>query len=215
MTITVITGANKGLGYETARRLIERGHHVVIGSRDVERGRAAASDLGRGARFVRLDVTSDSSVDAAIADTRPNRRTFGPRPGRGAGCCGAPRALRVHARRSAVEPSLRYRAWSPRSAPTSTRRTSAAALLPGPRTSAPSSPRRPDPRSRTEDTSVARRQVRALVIQVPRANPSHRSRRELHLVRVLVGAGCLDLRRSMGEQGIAATTRRQNHSSPP
>lgn len=68
MTITVITGANKGLGYETARRLIESGHHVVVGSRDVERGREAAFSLGRGARFVQLDVTSDSSVDAAIAD---------------------------------------------------------------------------------------------------------------------------------------------------
>ena len=68
MTITVITGANKGLGYETARRLIERGHHVVVASRDVGRGRAAAFELGPGARFVQLDVTSDSSVDAAIAD---------------------------------------------------------------------------------------------------------------------------------------------------
>jgi len=68
MTITVITGANKGLGYQSARRLIEIGHHVIVGSRDVERGRAAASDLGGGARFVQLDVTSDNSVDAAIAD---------------------------------------------------------------------------------------------------------------------------------------------------
>ena len=64
----MITGANKGLGYETARRLIEKGHQVVVGSRDVERGRAAASALGGGARVVQLDVTSDSSVDAAIAD---------------------------------------------------------------------------------------------------------------------------------------------------
>jgi len=68
MTITLITGANKGLGYQSARRLIENGHHVIVGSRDVERGRAAASDLGGGARFVQLDVTSDNSVEAAIAD---------------------------------------------------------------------------------------------------------------------------------------------------
>ena len=39
MTVTLITGANKGLGYETARQLIERGHCVYIGARDAERGR--------------------------------------------------------------------------------------------------------------------------------------------------------------------------------
>ena len=63
MTTTLITGANKGLGYETARRLVAAGHTVYIGSRDPERGRRAAEELG--ARFVRLDVTDDASVDAA------------------------------------------------------------------------------------------------------------------------------------------------------
>ncbi len=63
MTTTLITGANKGLGYETARRLIEAGHDVWVGARDESRGRKAASELG--ARFVHLDVTSDESVAAA------------------------------------------------------------------------------------------------------------------------------------------------------
>ncbi|MDX2546436.1 SDR family NAD(P)-dependent oxidoreductase [Streptomyces sp. WI04-05B] len=66
MTTTFITGANKSLGYETARRLIEVGHSVVVGARDPERGRAAADALG--ARFVQIDVTDDASVAAAAAD---------------------------------------------------------------------------------------------------------------------------------------------------
>lgn len=64
MTTTLITGANKGLGFETARRLVEAGHTVYIGARDPERGRRAAERLG--ARFVQLDVTDDASVAAAV-----------------------------------------------------------------------------------------------------------------------------------------------------
>ena len=50
MTTTFITGANKSLGFETARRLVEAGHTVLIGARDPQRGQAAAESLG--ARFV-------------------------------------------------------------------------------------------------------------------------------------------------------------------
>jgi NAD(P)-dependent dehydrogenase (short-subunit alcohol dehydrogenase family) len=64
MTVTLITGANKGLGYETARQLIEQGHRVYMGARSVERGKAAASGLG--GQFVQLDVTDDASVEAAL-----------------------------------------------------------------------------------------------------------------------------------------------------
>lgn len=63
MTTTLITGANKGLGFETARRLVAAGHTVYVGARDEERGRRAAERLG--ARFVRVDVTDEASVAAA------------------------------------------------------------------------------------------------------------------------------------------------------
>ena len=63
MTTTLITGANKGLGFETARRLVAAGHTVYVGSRDPDRGRRAAEQLG--ARTVPIDVTDDSSVIAA------------------------------------------------------------------------------------------------------------------------------------------------------
>jgi NAD(P)-dependent dehydrogenase (short-subunit alcohol dehydrogenase family) len=65
MTVTLITGANKGIGYETARQLLELGHTVYLGARDVERGEKAAATLG--ARFVQLDVTDDASVAGALA----------------------------------------------------------------------------------------------------------------------------------------------------
>ena len=65
MTTTLITGANKSLGFETARRLAEAGHTVYLGSRDEQRGKEAASRIG--ARPVQIDVTSDDSVQAAAA----------------------------------------------------------------------------------------------------------------------------------------------------
>ena len=64
MATVLITGANKGLGYETARQLVERGNTVYLGARDVVRGEAAAIKVG--ARFVQLDVTDDASVSAAL-----------------------------------------------------------------------------------------------------------------------------------------------------
>jgi NAD(P)-dependent dehydrogenase (short-subunit alcohol dehydrogenase family) len=68
MTITLITGGTKGIGYETARRLIAAGHAVWIGARDTQRGRRAAEALG--ASFVQLDVTDDASVAAAVDTVR-------------------------------------------------------------------------------------------------------------------------------------------------
>ena len=63
MTTTLITGANKGLGLETARQLVAAGHTVYVGSRDAELGRQVADELG--ARAIQLDITDDASVQAA------------------------------------------------------------------------------------------------------------------------------------------------------
>jgi len=63
VTITLITGANKGLGREAARRLLKVGHTVLVGARDAERGQRTANELG--AVFLQIDPTSDASVAAA------------------------------------------------------------------------------------------------------------------------------------------------------
>lgn len=62
--ITLITGGNKGLGFETAKSLKAEGHKIYIGSRDAERGRKAAEDLD--VEFVQLDITDDDSVQNAF-----------------------------------------------------------------------------------------------------------------------------------------------------
>ena len=65
----LITGGNKGLGFEAARRLGEQGWTIFLGSRDPGRGRAAADKLAAGGAdvvMVPLDVTSDESVADAV-----------------------------------------------------------------------------------------------------------------------------------------------------
>ncbi|MEW9555094.1 SDR family NAD(P)-dependent oxidoreductase [Nonomuraea sp. NPDC050783] len=68
MTTTLITGGNRGLGHEIARRLIQAGQTVWIGDRDAAKGRKAADQLGAG--FVQMDVTDDASVGAAVETLR-------------------------------------------------------------------------------------------------------------------------------------------------
>jgi NAD(P)-dependent dehydrogenase (short-subunit alcohol dehydrogenase family) len=72
MKITLITGGNKGLGFETARALKEQGHKVYIGSRNAQRGQQAAQQLG--VDYVVLDVTDDDSVNNAVATIEQQER---------------------------------------------------------------------------------------------------------------------------------------------
>jgi NAD(P)-dependent dehydrogenase (short-subunit alcohol dehydrogenase family) len=66
--IALITGANKGIGYETARQLGAQDMTVLVGARDADRGREAEQALrdgGADAYFVQLDVTDAKSIERA------------------------------------------------------------------------------------------------------------------------------------------------------
>jgi NAD(P)-dependent dehydrogenase (short-subunit alcohol dehydrogenase family) len=65
--VALVSGANRGIGREIARQLVEQGYKVVVGSRDLAKGEAVAEELGEGATAVQLDVTDDESVRAAVS----------------------------------------------------------------------------------------------------------------------------------------------------
>jgi NAD(P)-dependent dehydrogenase (short-subunit alcohol dehydrogenase family) len=72
--IVLITGANRGIGLETARQLARRGVHSIVAARDEESGRHAVAAVeaedGK-ATFLRLDASRSASIqDAASALTR-------------------------------------------------------------------------------------------------------------------------------------------------
>ncbi|TLU92484.1 SDR family oxidoreductase [Dyadobacter sediminis] len=69
MKTVLITGANKGVGFETARQLLRQGYYVYMASRDLQNGQKAAEKLRneglQNAEAVQLDVTDTASVQAA------------------------------------------------------------------------------------------------------------------------------------------------------
>jgi NAD(P)-dependent dehydrogenase (short-subunit alcohol dehydrogenase family) len=66
-TVALVTGANKGIGLETARQLAAQGITVFLGSRDLAKGEAAAKTLTGDVRAMALDVTDGGSIAAAVA----------------------------------------------------------------------------------------------------------------------------------------------------
>ena len=68
--IALITGANQGVGLQVAKELVANGITVLVGSRNLERGEAAAKEIGPGAIALQIDVTDGVSIAAAAASIR-------------------------------------------------------------------------------------------------------------------------------------------------
>ncbi|ASZ13200.1 SDR family NAD(P)-dependent oxidoreductase [Chitinophaga pendula] len=71
MRTVLITGANKGIGFETARQLAQLGHFVYLGSRDIHKGQQAVERLKAEGfphvAVIRLDVTDPDAIGRAKA----------------------------------------------------------------------------------------------------------------------------------------------------
>jgi NAD(P)-dependent dehydrogenase (short-subunit alcohol dehydrogenase family) len=63
--VALVTGANQGVGLQVAKELVVNGLTVLVGSRNFERGEAAAREIGPGAIALQFDVTDRVSIAAA------------------------------------------------------------------------------------------------------------------------------------------------------
>lgn len=68
--VALVTGANQGIGHQIAKDLAARGLTVLVGSRGLERGEAAAREIGLGAFALQLDVTDPASIKYAAERIR-------------------------------------------------------------------------------------------------------------------------------------------------
>ena len=68
--VALVTGANQGIGLQIAKDLVTHGFTVLVGSRNLERGEAAANAIGPDAHALQLDVTDQASIAAAAARIR-------------------------------------------------------------------------------------------------------------------------------------------------
>jgi NAD(P)-dependent dehydrogenase (short-subunit alcohol dehydrogenase family) len=70
--IALVTGGNRGLGYETCRQLAQSGLKVLLGARDLNKGKSAAYQLnekeGLDVKFYQLDVSDQNSISNVVKE---------------------------------------------------------------------------------------------------------------------------------------------------
>jgi len=69
-SVALVTGANQGIGLQIAKDLVAHGFTALVGSRNFERGEAAAREIGPDAIAIQLDVTDHASIAAAAERIR-------------------------------------------------------------------------------------------------------------------------------------------------
>lgn len=67
-SVAIVTGGASGLGFATAQAFIAKGARVALFDLNEEAGAAAAKELGESARFCRVNVSDEASVQAGLAD---------------------------------------------------------------------------------------------------------------------------------------------------
>ena len=65
--VALVTGANQGVGFQIAKALAANGYSVYLGSRNLGNGEKAAAEIGPNAHAIELDVTQQSTINAAVA----------------------------------------------------------------------------------------------------------------------------------------------------
>ena len=65
--VALVTGANTGVGFQIAKALAEDGYVVYVGARNIQKGEAAATEIGNDVKAIQLDITDGRSIDAAAA----------------------------------------------------------------------------------------------------------------------------------------------------
>lgn len=66
--VILVTGATRGIGFEAAKQLTDRGCHVILASRDIHRAKQAALRIGSSVTPLQLDITDDASLRAAAQE---------------------------------------------------------------------------------------------------------------------------------------------------